>query len=68
MTAIAALLRTDTRPALLVSSERIVIDFNRALGRAVGSVEKGSDLAQYCIDRTDAIDAYLRRCAATRDP
>jgi two-component sensor histidine kinase len=68
MTAIQALIWSDTRPALLVSGERIVMAFNRPLARILGPIEKGSDLARYCLDDVGALDVYLRKCAATRDP
>jgi two-component sensor histidine kinase len=68
MTAIQALIWSDTRPALLVSGERTVLVFNRHLARIIGPIEKGSDLARYCLDGVGALDAYLRKCAATRDP
>jgi two-component sensor histidine kinase len=67
MNAVLALLESDTRATILVRSDRLVIGLNRAARELFPHIGPNVDLA---VDphHTADIDAFLRRCAATRGP
>ena len=67
MNAVLSLIESDTRPTILVRGDRVVVGCNRAARTLLPHLTPGADLAPDS-HQTIAIDAFIRRCAATRGP